>query len=170
MTGSRQFERVCTNIRAAKNAGLPITLAITPNPFMEEDAESLIDATEKLEVPYAINAELFEPRQETGRAGQDIRKSVDTYIRMLKRQKEYTEETIDQGASLSSIPLREEEIPTPNSGAGTDGIENRGIRCAAGRSMFEIDWHGRMYGCSSLRSLYADPLLEPEDGFARAWK
>ena len=165
MTGSRLFERVCGNIRAARDARLPITLAITPNRFMEEDAIRLIDTAQELGVPYAINSELFEPRPETGRSGQKIGASIDTYIRMLKRQREYMED-----AELSQILLvNESELPTLGSGSG----ERRGIRCAAGRSMFEIDWRGRMYGCSSLRSLYAEPMdgsEVPEGAFIQAWK
>ena len=180
VTGRRQFETVCRNIRATRDADLPITLAITPNRFMEEDAMQIIDVAQSLGVPYAINSELFEPRPETGRVGQNINISLDTYIRMLKKQREFfgegdapaaeraerTERAERAERAVNVVVLKEEEIPTP----GGNGVEQRGIRCAAGRSMFEIDWRGRMYGCSSLRSLYADPFDELAGGFAGAWR
>lgn len=162
VTGKRVFGLVYNNIKAAVEADLPVSLAITPNRFMEEDALKLIDTAQSLGVTYTINADLFAPREDTGRAGLDINASLDTYIRMYKRQREYFGEKED-------FPVNPEELPTPGDlpEPAAEGEVRRGIRCAAGRGMFEIDWRGRMYGCSSLRSLYADPL---EIGFDRAWK
>ena len=167
VTGKRAFGLVYNNIRAAIEADLPISLAITPNRFMEDDAIKLIDTAQSLGVAYNINADLFAPREDTGRAGLNINASLDTYILMYKRQREYLGE--------KEIPVNPEDLPMPgDSVTGGDPAEpaaegelRRGIRCAAGRGMFEIDWRGRMYGCSSLRTIYADPL---EIGFDRAWR
>ena len=191
VTGKRAFGLVYNNIRAAIEADLPISLAITPNRFMEDDAIKLIDTAQSLGVPYNVNADLFAPREDTGRAGLNINASLDTCILMYKRQREYLGE--------EEIPVNPEDLPMPGKPAGRDGKVTvrdmaerdslsvlgdsvagvdpaepaaegelrRGILCAAGRGMFEIDWRGRMYGCSSLRTIYADPL---EIGFDRAWR
>lgn len=156
VTGQREFSKVYSHVKAAAEADLPISLAITPNGFMVEDALKLVDAAQKSGVKYIINASLFEPRQETGRTGQKIDAPLDIYIDMFKRQLSYL------GKSEQN-PIKEEDLPIP----GRSKKPQIGIRCAAGMGMFEIDWKGRLYGCSSLRSLYADPL---ESSFIEAWE
>ena len=156
VTGKREFSNVYNHVRAAVEADLPISLAITPNGFILEDSLNIIDTAQELGVPFTINASLFEPRQETGRNGQKIDAPLDIYIDMYKRQLSY----LGEG---EPIPVMEEDLPMP----GHSEKPQIGIRCAAGRGMFEIDWTGRMYGCSSLRSLHADPL---QSSFADAWK
>lgn len=156
VTGKREFSNVYNHVRAAAEAELPISLAITPNGFMLADSEKIVDIAQRLKVPYTINASLFEPRQETGRSGQKIDAPLDIYIDMFKRQLSYLGES-------EPAPMKDEELPMP----GNSEKPQIGIRCAAGRGMFEIDWKGRMYGCSSLRSLYEDPL---DSSFAKAWE
>ena len=156
VTGKREFSNVYNHVKAAADADLPISLAITPNRFMLEDSQKIIDIAHKSGVTYTINASLFEPRQETGRTGQKIDAPLDVYIAMYKRQLSYL-------GKSEEAPIKEEDLPMP----GHSEKPQIGIRCAAGMGMFEIDWKGRMYGCSSLRSLYADPL---ESSFEDAWK
>jgi len=156
VTGKRQLSNVYNNVRSAAEAELPISLAITPNGFMLADSQKIVDTAQKLKVPYTINASLFEPRQETGRSSQKIDAPLNVYIDMYKRQLSY----LGEG---ELIPMKDEDLPMP----GHSEKPQIGIRCAAGRGMFEIDWTGRMFGCSSLRSLYADPL---SSSFAQAWE
>lgn len=155
VTGRRQFSCVCNNIKAAIDADLPISLAVTPSRFMEDSALELVDLAHSLGVPYTINAGLFEPRADTGRRACRIDAEPDTYINMYKRQMEL------QNGEVPAV-VHENDLPMPN----RSGAPRRGIRCAAGMGAFEIDWQGKMYACTSLRSISADPDRE---GFAAAW-
>ncbi|MBR2996001.1 MAG: radical SAM protein, partial [Lachnospiraceae bacterium] len=56
VTGQREFSKVYSHVKAAAEADLPISLAITPNGFMVEDALKLVDAAQKSGVKYIINA------------------------------------------------------------------------------------------------------------------
>ena len=156
VTGKRQFSNVYDHIKAAAEADLPISLAITPNKFMTDDALKTVDAAQNSGVKYIINSSLFDPRQETGRSGHNAEAPLNIYIDMYKRQLSYL-------GKSEQPPIKEEDLPMP----GRSGKPRFGIRCAAGMGMFEIDWTGRMYGCASLRSLYADPF---KNGFAEAWE
>lgn len=156
VTGRRMFRRVWDNLNRANRAELPLTVAITPSRFMEADADALLDRAEELGLPYSINFGLFDPRDDTGRpSGQTMDASLEMYIHLYKRKRAH------QGVALT--PVDERELPSP--GASAD--PRRGVRCAAGRGMFEIDWTGTMYGCTNLREVCAKPL---ETGFAQAWR
>lgn len=156
VTGRRMFRRVWENVNRANRAQLPLTIAITPSQFMERDADALLDRAEELGLPYNINFGLFDPREETGRQpGESMDASLDLYIHLYKRKRAH------QGIALT--PVDERELPSPS----TASDPRKGVRCAAGRSMFEIDWTGTMYGCTNLRGVRARPL---ETGFAAAWQ
>lgn len=156
VTGRRMFRRVWDNLNRANQAELPLTIAITPSRFMERDADALLDRAAELGLPYNINFGLFDPRDDTGRpSGQTLDTSVDMYLHLYKRKRAH------QGVALT--PVDERELPSP----GTSAEGRKGVRCAAGRSMFEIDWTGTMYGCTNLRGVFAKPL---EVGFAEAWR
>lgn len=155
VTGKRLFSCVCNNIRAAIDADLPVSLAITPSRFMEDSALELVDMAQSLGVPYTINAGLFEPRADTGRRECRIDADLDTYIKMYKRQ-------LELQSGVAAVTVHENDLPMPNA----NGDLQEGIRCAAGMGAFEIDWQGNMYACTSLRSISADPLKER---FAAAW-
>ena len=64
---------------------------------------------------------------------------------------------------MALTPVDERELPSP----GDSADPRKGVRCAAGRSMFEIDWNGTMYGCTNLRTVFSKPL---ETGFDAAWR
>lgn len=156
VTGRRMFRRVWENLKRANQAELPLTIAITPSRFMEADADALLDRAEELGLPYNINFGLFDARDDTGRqSGLDMDASLELYIRLYKRKR------ARQGIALT--PMDERELPSPSTAADP----RKGVRCAAGRSMFEIDWTGSMFGCTNLRSVQAEPL---ETGFAPAWQ
>ena len=156
VTGRRVFRQVWENLDRANRAELPLTIAITPSRFMEPDADALLDRAEQLGLPYSINFGLYDPREETGRGpGESMDASLDTYIRLYKRKRAW------QGMALT--PVDERELPSP----GDSADPRKGVRCAAGRSMFEIDWTGTMYGCTNLRNVRAEPL---KTGFAEAWR
>lgn len=156
VTGHRMFYKVIKNIQYADGNGLPLSLSITPNPYLGSDTEHLIRFVAGLGIPFIINSALIEPWEDTGRTADYKDLSPDEYMRFFKLQLQL------QGKSL---PTECEDI-LPASRSGAVG-EVRGLRCGAGRSTFKVSWDGKMTPCNNLNDLTVKPL---EIGFAESWK
>ena len=140
VTGVRCFQQVYQNIMKAKEAGLPIQIAVTPNAFGYEDLPKLLQLAEKTGIVYRINSILNHPRENTGRDLHDL--TDDQYVEILRLQA--------QLKSRQPVPVDPAEIQdVPHSGKAEVGI-----KCGAGRSNFAISWQGHMVPCISLSDLY----------------
>ena len=115
--------------RLIREAGLPLSLAVTPNRFMEKNFRGLIRQLEDFGVPYYINASLISPRNNTGRAREDL--SEAQYLELYRIQSEI------RGLQLSE-PC---EAPEPNRDGS--GKVREGVICGAGRSAFTFQCDGR---------------------------
>ena len=82
VTGHLAFDNVHENILQAKNADLPLNIAITPNTYMYDDVTNIVNLSIKLGISYSINAMLFPPRKETGREISDL--SAEKYLKIFK--------------------------------------------------------------------------------------
>ena len=156
VTGKRLYSVVIKNVIAAKKAGLPIKISITPSKYMLEDVKNVIRLVKDLDLPYAINIGIMTPRPDTERDITDHGISTEEYAEIIRYNR-----TIN-GHSFDSM---ETTIKPPDI-KGT-GVVNEGLRCGAGRSTFAISWLGIMNPCTQLLSIAADPL---RDGFDHAWK
>lgn len=154
VTGKRAFRRVLENIRRLDAAGIPLSIAVTPNEFMQ-DGEDVIRLLHEAGLHFAINAGLMQPREETGRKLADA--ALDSYVTMLKLR-----------MALKGTPIEPdcdpESLPDPGSEAST---ATKGVRCGAGRSGFAIDWQGGMRPCNTFP---CEPVNVLVLGFAEAWK
>lgn len=156
VTGHRAFSKVYSNILNAKNAGLTLQIAITPNKFMGDDGDNIVRMAIDLHIPFKINYCLLDPLENTGRHGQEQETSLNRYVSMNKIHAEafnYEIAPVDAG----SLP----DIGSENS------EKEYGVTCGAGRSLFNLDWKGVMHPCGSLYKICAYPL---RDGFETAWK
>ena len=156
VTGRRVFQRVAENLRRVKEAGLPLTVSVTPNRTLGEDVFETIRLAKSLSGEVFINTGLFTPRGETWRRGASEDPDAEFYARVLRFRKEL------EGASLREIPL--EELPEPGGDGGED--PGCGLECGGGRSCFVADWRGRLRICNRMEA--AENALEL--GFAEAWK
>ena len=156
VTGKRCQSIVTDNIIKAKEAGLLVILSVTPSIFMGEDVFSVLELGKKLGVSVYINTSMFDPRQETGRAGQDVDVDTEMYARIWRWRQEHI-----FGETTSEIPL--DELPKPG-GCHAEG--KKGLECGGGRSGFVIDWKGAMHICNRL-PFSSYPF---RDGFDTAWK
>jgi len=155
VTGHRQWERICRNIRAIRDAGLPIVIVLTPNPFTKENSNHILECVDEFCVPYSINSALIPPRENTGRRGTfDIRN--DPFIEMCKAQCARKQVTLK--------PVERTSMPDPGQ---TTGEIKRGLLCAAGKSTFTILYDGKMCPCSGMDEIIVNPL---KDGFRNAWE
>ena len=152
VTGVRAFSRVYENILNIRDAGLKISLSITPSKYMRNDIENLINLAEKIHIKYGVNPQLMLPREETGRTKEDL--SVDEYLNIYRFLKSIHNEDIHT--------VDWSRIPEENHG----GPQRYGIRCGAGRSSFGIKYDGTMCPCLSLTEITAQPL---KIGFENAW-
>lgn len=156
VTGHRSFSLVMENIQRAKEAGLPLTIAITPNRFLLDGGEALVRFADTLGLPYTLNTSLFSPRAETGRQQDDIDLSIDSYVQL------YTLQNKLKNQPLYIAP--ECDLPAP---AKETNEAKHGLLCSAGSSSFSIGWDGALTPCSTLYMICAHPL---QIGFASAWK
>lgn len=152
VTGHRRFDRVMTNIRRMRDAGVPLSIAVTPNAFMT-DGEDIIRTICRENLPYQVNSGLIAPREDTGRKLLDA--DLDLYVRLLKLRNQLKN-------GIDYVPVDENSLPDP------DGSGNAvcGVRCGAGRSTFSIDWRGVMRPCNTFPGIEVNVL---EQSFLESW-
>ena len=157
VTGKRAFGTVSRNVARAREAGLSVSVGVTPTSFLGEDSLETLRTAKTLSRNVVVNTGLFSPREETGRAGQTYEPDPELYIRVFQLE-----------ASLNGTETREvspDKLPAP--GGLKHDCAVCGLQCAAGRSTFTIDWKGDLLACNHLDMLREHPL---EVGFQEAWK
>lgn len=153
VTGQRRFNTVVENLKRIRDAGLPLTAAVTPNAFME-DGEDILRLLHDLAIPFRINSGLIAPREETGR--DTLEADLDTYVKLMRLQRTLKGKDILPECDPESLP-----------DVGGTGESQKGVRCGAGRSGFSIGWDGNMRPCNGFPCEPAHPL---ETGFMDAWR
>lgn len=184
VTGSRVFSKVVEHIKMLQEAGLPVSVCVTPSRYLGEDVFETIRTAYELFPNVKVNSNLFRPKEETGRAGQDDDPDIEMYIRIFRYLASLKGHTLQQ--------IEEDQLPEPGcpaegfsegncisesseasadqnavSASQADKKRPCGLLCGAGRGSFTIDWKGRMIPCSMLGIITADPL---RSGFLPAWK
>ena len=154
VTGHRCFQDVMEAIQRVKSAGLFLSISITPNHYMKDNIEGLLNLVNSLETPYLINSELSPPRQETGRNNDGMDLTLDEYMHLYKvlarlknRQLKPQCENREEWKQPESKPIL-------------------GLPCGGGRDSFAVRWDGRMYPCTQLNDGGLSLLEEP---FQVAW-
>lgn len=157
VTGQRKFAIVAENIRRVDEAKLPIGLAITPSKYMGEGMEDTIRAAHAFGLPYYISPDLIDPKEETGRSGQDHELNIDDYVKIYRLRNELK--------GIEILSAEPDQLPPP--GGPHHECKVFGLNCGGGMSCFDIDWTGAMYICNSYRSAKFYPL---EEGFMPCWE
>ena len=156
VTGRRVFRTVLEHLRLIREAGLPLSINITPSKYLGEDVFETIRTAREYTQDVIINASLFQPNEETGRSGQSDDVDAAFYARILRfRQELY-------GRHTETIP----ETQLPAAGGPMHETTECGLNCGGGRSSFVINWKGNMTPCNPL-PVESKPL---EAGFQEAWK
>ena len=156
VTGHRKFAVVMENIHRALAEGLPITMAVTESRYMGDGIYDTLRAVKSLGFKCSINDRMTDPKEETGRSGQQHGVDVDEYVKVCRFINELN------GVETTEIPP--EKLPPP--GGPHRECGETGLTCRAGLSGFILEWDGTLYACNSIRDIWAKPL---EDGFRAAW-
>ena len=157
VTGRRCFGEVCDHIRQIREAGLPLTISVTPNKFLGEGVFETMRTAKSLCPNLKISNSLFNPRQETGRAGQENDVDLEYYRRI--------HELYNSLNGMECIEIPEDQLPEP--GGPSHECSETGLLCGGGMSSFSIDWKGNMHPCERMPEVEAYPL---RDGFKTAWE
>lgn len=152
VTGHRVFSTIYHNLELLRESKLRAHIALTPSVFMREDIRLLQETARSIGLPYAINANLIAPRENTGRQLEDL--NIEQYIEIYKIWKEMREEEL--------VPIDPTELPMENK----TGDVVFGLTCGGGTTSFTIQYNGKMAPCPSLAEVTTDPL---SDGFLNAW-
>ena len=155
VTGHRVFSKVLKAINKLKDAGITVNVGITPNRYMVDFGAELLSLVDRLDVMYSVNAGLFRPREETGRADKCHDLSLDEYIHLYKLQAKI------EGREYK--PVCQDDL-LPVGGRITENP--RGFRCGGGRSSFAVTWHGTMQPCLMMSEI-STSLTERR--FSDAW-
>ena len=156
VTGHRHFDKVIRHIKMAIEAKLPVAIAITPNKYMDEGIFQTIKLAKELGIYYNISGILTDPKEETGRSGQDHNLPVDGHVQILVYR--------NQLEGIETIPIPPEKLPPP--GGPYHEWQGCGLTCKAGQSCFTVEWDGKLYACGSIREIWAEPV---RIGFENAW-
>ena len=156
VTGRRAFGQVLEHIRLVKDAGLPLSITITPNRMLGEDVFETIRLAMSLTENIFINTSLFVPPGEGWRADAIDDPEADYYARILRFYQK-----------LRGISVQERSPgELPPAGGECRSCAQRGLTCGGGRSGFTIGWKGEMKICNRM-----EPVSFPlRDGFSGAWE
>lgn len=157
VTGQDVFEKVTENIRAVRDAGIPIRIMVTPSRAMLPWVEETIRLAKSFGAQVRVNGMLIPPQHETKRALVTSALSVEEYWQVSQKTKEILQ------ADVSFMD--EEMIEKPKKESIFHEI---GLACTAGKSSFTVRWKGYMAPCLG----FPDGMLEQNVRrltFLKAW-
>ena len=154
VTGVRAFHTVTNNARKAIEAGLPVSINLTPNSFLGEDVFETLRIAREICKAVTVNSCIFAPRKETGRGEQKDDPETELYLRIYH--------LLDELNGLETKEIAEEKLPP--TGSSKHECDEKGLLCGAGRSGFVMDWKGTMIPCNRLEIIRAYSLDENQSG------
>jgi radical SAM protein with 4Fe4S-binding SPASM domain len=157
VTGHRAFSTIVENARKAIEAGLRVTITVTPSKFLGEDILETIRTGMGITKEFSVNANLFTPREETGRAQEQVEMDPELYVRYNRLLYEM------HGQEPAEID--EDKLPPP--GGPSHECDQCGLKCGGGRSGFVMNWKGELLACNRLDHHICASALE--EGFRKAW-
>lgn len=153
VTGKRVFHTVAQSIEMLLEAGLPVSIAVTPSIYLYEDFFNILKYIKSRKLPYNIAPLLLSPREQTENTGE---LSFEQRIELLKMQRE-----------IKGKPITEKRETAPEAGCYSDcNAQVLGMPCNAGTIRFVIDSKGYMIPCMSIPEIRINAL---ENDFTDCW-
>lgn len=158
VTGRNAYGDVMNNIRRLKEAGINLSLSVTPNKYMQDDVDDLLNLLHRQNVRYTIGETTLPARPETGRYIEDFIADNEVYIRISKRETEYRRRMAE---------LHDLQPEKPYYFNLKDQNKIGGAPCAAGSANFHINWKGEMTPCIAFYTIKKSVF---DDGLETAWQ
>ena len=155
VTGKRLHSKVNNAIKKAHNAKLPVSVAVTASRYLPS-VYNVVRQYYEMNIGVAVNRWIMAPNDSTGRNRDEIKLSVEEMVEISKEILMATDKAVPPEFAGEIPAIKHSKSREPQAG----------IRCAAGRSDFSINWKGEMSLCVSLPDITGFPLI---DGFAEAW-
>jgi len=156
VTGHRAFHEVMQGIERAKSAGLNITLAITPNRYMQKNVQELLDLVRAQGIPYVIGDTTLAAREETGHRLSDYGVEIERYMEIKRMEQEY-QKNLRLIHNVEPIPRYAPKKRNPL----------RGLPCGGAHSTFHVNWKGELCPCAGFSGTVHCSVID--DGFDQAW-
>lgn len=162
LCGRPAFHQVVENVRALREAGIPVRLNASITPDNKDDVEEIFRIARELGVHVKSTTYMFPPIRNGGAPGEAVHRFSPqdaACYQLLCREQTATEEELREAVANGGLPPEGEDC--------TGGGEGEPIRCRAGRSSFWLTWDGRMLPCGMMEIPGASV---PELGFQAAWE
>lgn len=157
VTGHRAFHEVMQGIERAKAAGLNVTLAITPNRYMQKDVQALLDLVHAQGLYYVIGDSTLKARNETDRVFSEYVVEIERYMALKRMEHEYLfRSEVSQPASFVPRYVPKNRHPL------------RGLPCGGAHNCFHVNWKGMLCPCTGYSELIHCNIRSI--GFEKAWE
>ena len=166
LCGVRQYGKVISNIKAMKEASLPVKLNVLLGPNNVDDVDGIYRVSDELGIPIKPTSYLFPPLRVDGESvGENAARfspEVAARYEIECDRRRFTHETFVKRCAAICRGIRVEQPDEE-----CDGVPSEGITCRAGRSSFWMTWDGRMMPCGMM----TEPVTYPmKVGFDAAWE
>lgn len=158
VTGRDAFQDVMNAIAKLRAAGLYVKLSVTPNRFMQDDAEAMLELLHSFNIDYSIGSTTLPPRTGTGRHISDYIIENDALIMISKLETQYRSQLASK-FHLEYLPPYHFRIKGQETFVGAP--------CAAGAAHFHINWKGEMTPCIGYHTVTKSVL---DCGLESAWQ
>lgn len=157
VTGHRAFEDVKLTIERLKKRNLRLSLAVTPNRFMQDDGHALLEFLRSTGVRYGVGTGSLPAREDTGRKLEEYAPESDVYVQLHQDEQEYYKSRLDPEMGKRDFV---DYIPT--------GFKTKSkIPCSSGVCAFHINWKGEMTPCIPFNAINRSVT---EFGFDSCWQ
>lgn len=158
MCGVPAFDRIKSNLKKVKDAGIDVRLNVSVTPYNAQELEKIYETADELELHVKASAYMYPQTRIDGSC--DNRFSPEEAA-------EYTLKCFEQRMSCEELKLYANGMLRQNDDDCLGAAEGSPVKCRAGRSAFWITWDGRMLPCGMLPHTGA---CIDEAGFDRAWE
>lgn len=159
MCGNDAFDRVVSNIREMKRAGIDVRINVSLTPYNYQDLEKIYAISKDLNTVIKVSSYMYPPIRVHGDCGHRLSAEAAAEAAVqwdrMRLSKEQFAEHAEAYRNLVAVEQRE-----------CSADPDTGVGCRAGSTAFWMTWDGRMLPCGMMPGPETYPL---EVGFDAAW-
>lgn len=156
VTGVRAFDRVLNNIRRLRDAGINVSVSVTPSTYLFDDVVNILTLCKDERLKYNLTFSLVDAREDTGRSIMNYGLSAEEEISLREVVRKTTGKQLYSNSDSFLPPER-----------CSANVECKGIECNAGRGSYAVTWDGVLHPC--FRVMDVGVSLKKKS-FADAWR